>query len=613
MSLRCICRNSIVVLLVLATLPLAAQTTDTGQSSNYFNYVQPSAASSAPPAQGYDEYKPATWEVFTGYSWMTLNQTVVGVKEGFPATFRLKDARGGFVIDVSYFFNKWFGLTVDTGAHFGEFYDADEAFVGPVLRFPGEHIQIFVHGLAGWSRLSPGNADQQDGPGFAVGGGIDLRVAKHLSIRLGEADYIWSNHDFGPKNDNVYDGARLSAGLVFLGGVGEELPKSASCSVDHSEIWPGEPVKATATPSGFDPKHTLNYDWTTNGGKVEGSGGTVTINTTGIAEGQTYNVSAHVSDPHNKKALASCQTSFSTRKRLPPTISCSASPDTITQGDSTTINSQASSPQGDQVKVTITSTCAGGGEGTAVTLNTSMDTSVGTCNVTCNVADEHGLTGSSSTSFKVNKKIVEKPRIPKNIVLRSVYFATAIPTTARPNAGLIASQQETLRDIATAFKNYQAQVPGAKLNLQGFADIRGGDEYNKKLSERRVNITQKFLESQGISADSFQTEAYGKDRQLSAAEVKGELDKNQELNQLTPGERTRILKNIRVIELASNRRVDVSLITPDQDTTQTTVREYPFRASDWLTLIGGREKKKAPPKTPAPKKKTTKGGTKKKK
>jgi hypothetical protein len=55
--------------------------------------------------------------------------------------------------------------------------------------------------------------------------------------------------------------------------------------------------------------------------------------------------------------------------------------------------------------------------------------------------------------------------------------------------------------------------------------------------------------------------------------------------------------------MASNRRVDVTLST----TGQTSVRQFPFNATDALTLIGGREsEKKAAPKKPAAKPTTKK-------
>ena len=586
----------------LATLPLAAQN-------------QPNAPSSS------GEASPAKVEVFTGYSWMNLGDTLTVTGPGGPTPMKLKDASKGFVIEPSIFFNRYFGLTLSGGGHWGKNYTASEIMIGPVFRWPSEHIQPFMHFLGGWSRLEPKNINSNDSFGLLVGGGIDVKAARHLNIRIGEADYTFRAHDFGPSQPNTIQGARLSAGLVFLGGVGTEAPPTAACHVDHSEVWAGEPVKASVTTTGFNPKHTLKYDWTTNGGKIEGQGDNVTVNTTGVGEGGSYTVSVHVTDPKNKKAVAGCQATFATKKRLPPQITCSANPNSVTQGDQLTIHSDASSPQGGNVSVAVTSSCGVSGQGTDVAVNTA-NVQPGSCTATCTVTDDHQLTAQSTTSFTVKQKIVCEAKVPPQITLRSVYFATAIPNVKHPDRGLIASQQQTLTDIATSFKQYMAAVqqanqgsqgcaganiPEPKLYLQGFADPRGTDEYNQKLSERRVNIVQRFLEAQGIPSGVFVSQAFGESKQLSDAEVKAELDRNTELNNLTPKERARILnkKNMKTIELAANRRVDIGLNAPDSNT----VREYPFRAADWLTLIGGREK--PPAKKPAAKKPgTTKKGTK---
>src|SRR5208282_1531951 len=102
---------------------------------------------------------------------------------------------------------------------------------------------------------------------------------------------------------------------------------------------------------------------------------------------------------------------------------------------------------------------------------------------------------------------------------------------------------------------------------------------------------------QGVPEASIDTKAFGKEQNLTDEQVRGEVESNPEL---TPEERQRVLKNILTIRMASNRRVDVTLST----TGQTSVRQYPFNATDSLTLIGGREgeaKKKVAPKKPAAK------------
>jgi hypothetical protein len=139
------------------------------------------------------------------------------------------------------------------------------------------------------------------------------------------------------------------------------------------------------------------------------------------------------------------------------------------------------------------------------------------------------------------------------------------------------------------------------LILGGHADHRGSVEFNQALSQRRVDRVKGFLVEQGIPEGSIETKAFGKEHNLTTEEVQGEVESNPELS---PEERQRVLRNIVTIRMASNRRVDVTLTT----TGQTSVRQFPFNATDALTLIGGREadKKKA-----APKKRAAKPTTKK--
>jgi hypothetical protein len=117
-----------------------------------------------------------------------------------------------------------------------------------------------------------------------------------------------------------------------------------------------------------------------------------------------------------------------------------------------------------------------------------------------------------------------------------------------------------------------------------------------------VGSTKNFLVEHGVPADAIQVEGLGEEHQLSEAEVKQMVEQD---NTITGEQRARILKNLRVVTLAQNRRVDVVLST----TGETSVRVYPFNSADVLNLISPRApatgkapaKKAAPAKKPAPK------------
>jgi outer membrane protein OmpA-like peptidoglycan-associated protein len=235
------------------------------------------------------------------------------------------------------------------------------------------------------------------------------------------------------------------------------------------------------------------------------------------------------------------------------------------------------------------------GSGNTATLNTA-GASPGTITVNASCSDPRGLNTPATTQVTVEAPpppavAPEVQRLEQRLSLHSIYFPTAQPTPANPKEGLIKSQQQTLIDLAADFKKYLESKPDAHLILEGHADPRGAAEYNQKLSERRVEATKSFLVSQ--SQGNIDTKAFGSQQQLTADQVKQSLD---QATDITPGEKARIMKNMRTIILASNRRVDVTLST----TGQSSVRQFPFNAADALTLIGGREKPgSATPKKPA--------------
>jgi outer membrane protein OmpA-like peptidoglycan-associated protein len=373
--------------------------------------------------------------------------------------------------------------------------------------------------------------------------------------------------------------------------------------VQPAEVLVGEPITATVSASNFNPKHTVAYSWSGNGGQVTGKDTTASIDTTNVAPG-SYAVTAHVTDPKaNKNNEASCTANYTVKPlppKNPPTISLSASPSDLVAGGTVNLSASCTSPDSVPVSVANWTSSAGtvSGNGTSASLPTA-GLPPGPVTVTATCTDSRGLTGQGSTQVTINNPPPDKA-LEARLALHSIYFPTAQPPVANPNAGLIASQQRTLLTMATDFKKYLEAKPDAHLILEGHADKRGTVAFNQALSERRVARVKSFLVEQGIPESDIETQAFGEQRNLTLDEVKDSINNNSDLS---TEERSRALARINVIKLASNRRVDITLKSAGQ--TENSVKQFPFNSSDALSLIGGRESERKTAK-PGPKKPTKK-------
>jgi outer membrane protein OmpA-like peptidoglycan-associated protein len=166
---------------------------------------------------------------------------------------------------------------------------------------------------------------------------------------------------------------------------------------------------------------------------------------------------------------------------------------------------------------------------------------------------------------------------PPTVAGRSVFFPTDRPRRANSETALLPSEQEALKSIAEQFKNVLTYTPDAHLKLAGHADRRGPQAYNQPLSERRAQLAKDFLVQQGIPESSIDTEAFGKEKNLSADEVKQLIDSGN----MSDEDRARLNAKFAATVLAYNRRVDVDS-TPGG---QASAQSYPVNSSDFAELI----------------------------
>ena len=542
------------------------------------------------------------WELFGGYSFVDPGTDVHGLLPGatLPVSSSLESNPRGAGASITFNFNRWFGLTGDISADLSsgekgvamriddaEFFNLS---AGPKITFRSRHFSPFLEALMGEHRLASEVFGSDRDFGFMAGGGLDLNLNRHFALRLIRADYLFSNHQYGPSSvvpATDVRGVRLQSGIVLMwGGKRAVTPPTAACSVQPIEVYAGEPVTATAAGSNFNPKHTVAYSWSGSGLPPGASGASTQIDTTGLRSG-SYQITARLSDG-SKDGVASCSASFTVKQARPPVISCSSDPASVPMGGTSAISSNASSPDGRRLAYSYT---ASAGSIPGNTASATLDTrgaEPGTITVTCNVGDDRNppLTGSSVTAVTVQAPPPPPPlpdfvAIERRLALHSVYFATAKPTIENPDAGLLGSQEKTLKALASDFLIYLQSKPDAHLTLEGHADPRGSMKYNQGLSERRVDRVKRFLIEQGVPAADIQTKAFGEQENLTDTQVKHAVERNPELS---PEDRQRVLSNMRTIILASNRRVDITLSNIGQ-ASQESVREYPFNAADSLTLL----------------------------
>src|SRR6266436_5930312 len=199
---------------------------------------------------------PPKADVFAGYQWLNPGGSIPDgtSASGNVLPFKLPSMPAGFGLAFGYNFHPNFALEGDFGANYKDGNDVSTYSIGPRYTYRGEGINLFAHTLLGANHLNTASFGARTGIGAILGGGIDLSLTRHLSLRLIEADYQWAKENFArqvpPSQPDLrrpsYSGARLRTGIVLNFGGAPTVPPAATCTVDHAEVMQGEPITATA-------------------------------------------------------------------------------------------------------------------------------------------------------------------------------------------------------------------------------------------------------------------------------------------------------------------------------------------------------------------------------
>ena len=520
----------VLALVTVAALPLAmaAQTTPSGSGKDSSS-VQPSR-----------------WDIFLGYSYLAPKGTVNTVQpnaQQTPVSASYDAVNLGGLFSGAYFFNRYAGVQVELGEHdwgtqccnsnVGTRGDNDGFITlggGPIFRYPAENFTVFAHALVNADRIGgPYFEPYKWGPGLTVGGGMDYETPwfnHHLGIRLFQADYEYMHADWGlvPYGGRAnINAARLSAGIVLHeGSIAPPPPTTLACSASPESVFPGDPVTISAAAGGLNPKDHVIYSW--SGAGVTGSDPTVKVDTSNLAPGE-YTVTGTVKQGKpGKEGLkpwetATCTAGLTVKAFEPPTISCSASPSTISPGGVSTVTATGASSQNRPLTYSYSASAGSiSGNGATAALS-SVGAPTGAVGITCNVSDDKGRTATASTIVTITAPVIavqyaqalsslsfsSDKRCPTRVSneAKAVLDEIALKLEKQPEAKLVLVGEANAKERAKTAREEKAARKHKHIQVEDFAAQRAVNAKaylvnEKGIDSARINVARGTADGQMV-------------------------------------------------------------------------------------------------------------------
>jgi hypothetical protein len=300
--------------------------------------------------------------------------------------------------------------------------------------------------------------------------------------------------------------------LFFLPlGCKKQPPITLSCAASAPAVFPGDPLTVTATAGSVSTKKHTNVVYSWSGDGVTGNGTSATVNTGSLAPG-SYTVKGDVKEgKHGKEGLkpgqaAQCSADYTVKAFEPPTVSCSANPDTIKPGETSTITATGVSPQ--NRPLTYSYTASGGtvtGSGTTAEFS-STGAPTGAVEITCNVSDDKGHSVSGTTTVTISAPPPPPPP-PHAQALCSMDFSTDKTRVTRVNneakacldqVALDLKQQADAKAVLVGESNDKEKARTEK--EQKHAEHHKRAKVEDYAAQRAVNAKQYLVTDQGIDA-----------------------------------------------------------------------------------------------------------------
>jgi hypothetical protein len=303
-----------------------------------------------------------------------------------------------------------------------------------------------------------------------------------------------------------------AASLALLPmGCKKPPPITLSCAASAPAVFPGDPLSVTATAGSVATKKNWDTTYSWSGDSVTGNGTSATVNTSSQAPG-SYTVKAEVKEgKKGKEGLkpgesAQCSADYTVKAFEPPTIACSASPDTIKPGDTSSITATAASPQNRPLTYSYSASAGSiSGNGTSAEFS-SAGAPTGAVGITCNVSDDKGHTVSANTNVTITAPPPPPPP-PQPQALCSLSFSTdkmrptRVDNEAKACLDQVALDLKQQADAKAVIIGESDDKEKAKLaKEQAYAEHHKRARVVDYAAQRAVNAKDYLVTDQGIDA-----------------------------------------------------------------------------------------------------------------
>lgn len=148
-------------------------------------------------------------DIFAGYSYLRFDSASLGLPHD-------SSLNGWGASGTAFFYKPWLGAVADFSGNYGKknglAFNAYSFLGGPQLTLRRRGSGIFIRALLGAARNGI-SAATDTGFEYGGGGGLDIGLRHHITVRAFQADYL-KVKTFGVYQKNV----RVSAGLVWHWG-----------------------------------------------------------------------------------------------------------------------------------------------------------------------------------------------------------------------------------------------------------------------------------------------------------------------------------------------------------------------------------------------------------